>query len=55
MLIAAGGLWWLYASRDALVKRAIEGLGPQVTGVPVTVKRVKLEPAEGRGPVEPFE
>jgi hypothetical protein len=49
VLIAAGGLWWLYASRDALVKRAIEGLGPQVTGVPVTVKRVKLEPAEGRG------
>ena len=55
MLIAAGGLWWLYASRDALVKRAIEGLGPQVTGVPVTVKRVKLEPAEGRGTITGLE
>ena len=34
-LAAAGGLWWLYASRDALVKRAIEGFGPQLTGVTV--------------------
>lgn len=51
VLAAAGGAWWLYASRDALVKHAIEGLGPQITGVSVKVKRVKLEPAEGRGAV----
>ena len=55
VLIAAGALWWLYASRDALVKRAIEGLGPQVTGVSVTVKRVRLEPAEGRGTITGLE
>ncbi len=51
VLAAAGGAWWLYASRDALVKHAIEGLGPQITGVSVKVKRVKLEPAEGRGAI----
>jgi hypothetical protein len=48
---AVAGGWWLYASRDALVKHAIEGLGPQLTGVPVKVKRVRLEPAEGRGSI----
>lgn len=54
-LAAAGGLWWLYASRDALVKRAIEGFGPQLTGVTVTVKRVKLEPIDGTGSVSGLE
>jgi hypothetical protein len=48
---AVAGGWWLYASRDALVKHAIEALGPQLTGVPVKVKRVRLEPAEGRGSI----
>ena len=54
-LAAAGGLWWLYASRDALVKRAIEGFGPQLTGVTVTVKRVRLEPIDGTGSVSGLE
>jgi hypothetical protein len=55
MLAAAGGLWWLYASRDALVKRAIEGFGPQLTGVTVTVKRVRLEPVDGAGSISGLE
>jgi hypothetical protein len=55
VLVAAAGAWWLYASRDALVKRAIEGLGPQLTGVSVKVRRVKLEPAEGRGTIAGLE
>ena len=54
-LAAVGGLWWLYASRDALVKRAIEGLGPQLTGVTVTVKRVRLEPVDGTGSINGLE
>ena len=41
-LAAAGGLLWLYASRDALVKRAIERFGPQLTGVTVKVGQVRL-------------
>jgi hypothetical protein len=54
-LAAVGGLWWLYASRDALVKRAIEGFGPQLTGVTVKVKRVRLEPVDGTGSVTGLE
>ena len=54
-LAAAGGLWWLYASRDALVKRAIEGFGPQLTGVAVKVKRVRLEPVDGTGSITGLE
>jgi hypothetical protein len=54
-LAAVGGLWWLYASRDALVKRAIEGFGPQITGVTVKVKRVRLEPIDGTGSVTGLE
>ncbi|HJY77408.1 MAG TPA: hypothetical protein VKE95_12285 [Burkholderiales bacterium] len=55
MLAAAGALWWLYASRDALVKRAIEGFGPQLTGVTVKVQRVRLEPVDGKGSITGLE
>ena len=55
ILAAAGGAWWLYASRDALIKRAIEYYGPQLTGVGVTVKSVKLEPMDGRGAITRLE
>ena len=51
VLAAAGALWWVYASRDALVKQAIERFGPEITGVSVTVKRVKLEPTQGKGAI----
>lgn len=49
LIVAAGGLWWLWSSRDALLKEAIESFGPEITGVAVSVKRVKLEPLEGKG------
>ena len=51
VVAAAGALWWLYASRDALVKAAIERYGPELTGVTVKVKAVRLEPAEGKGAI----
>ena len=50
-LAAAGALWWVYASRDALVKQAIERYGPQITGVTLTVKSVDFEPAQGKGAI----
>jgi len=55
VIALAGGAWRLYASRDALIKRAIEHFGPELTGVTVTVKRVKLEPVEGRGAISGLE
>jgi hypothetical protein len=45
----------LYASRDALIKRAIEHYGPELTGVSVKVKAVKLEPVDGRGTISGVE
>ncbi len=50
-----GALWWLYASRDALIKRAIERFGPDLTGVSVKVASVKLEPLDGRGAIRGLE
>ena len=50
LVLALGGVvWWVYASRDTLVKYAIEHFGSQITGVSVSVSQVKLEPAEGKG------
>jgi hypothetical protein len=51
LIALAGGAWWLYSSRDALIKRAIEHYGPQLTGTAVKVKGVKLEPMDGRGAI----
>jgi hypothetical protein len=55
VLAAGGALWWLYASRDALIKRAIERYGPELTGVGVKVRAVKLEPVDGRGAISGIE
>ncbi|HTQ76891.1 MAG TPA: hypothetical protein VMI15_02605 [Burkholderiales bacterium] len=51
VLLAAGAAYWLYASLDGLVKRAIERWGPEITGVAVKVQGVKIEPAQGRGTI----
>lgn len=51
VLAAIGAAWWIYTSRDTLVKRAIEQFGPQITGVSVTVSRVKLEPTDGKASI----
>jgi hypothetical protein len=52
VLVAIGaGAWWLYSSRDVLIKRAIERYGPQLTGTAVKVKAVKLEPVQGVGAI----
>jgi hypothetical protein len=50
-----GALWWVYASRDSLVKQAIERFGPAITGVSVAVASVKLEPLDGRGEIRRLE
>jgi hypothetical protein len=56
LVLAVGGTaWWLYASRDALIKRAIERFGPELTGVSVKVGSVKLEPLDGTGAIKGLE
>ena len=47
VLVVAGALWWLYASRNQLIKAAIEKFGPEITGVAVSVGGVDLQPTEG--------
>jgi hypothetical protein len=54
-VVAGGALWWVYASRDALIKRAIERFGPELTGVTVKVASVKLEPFAGSGEIRGLE
>lgn len=55
LIAIAGGAWWLYSSRDVLIKRAIERYGPQLTGTAVKVQEVKLEPMDGRGSIKGLE
>ena len=52
LVVVAAALWWVYASRDMLIKRAIETFGPQLTGVSVKVGSVSLEPIDGRGAIK---
>ena len=55
VVLAAGALWWVYASRDALLKAAIERFGPELTGVSVEVASVRLQPLDGRGSIRGLE
>jgi hypothetical protein len=55
LIVVGAGVWWLYTSREALIKRAIEHYGPQLTGTAVKVREVKLEPIDGRGAISGLE
>ena len=56
VLLAIGaGVWWLYSSRDVLIKRAIEHYGLQLTGSAVKVTAVKFEPVQGVGAITGLE
>lgn len=52
-IIAAvtGALVWLASNLDHIVKSAIETHGPEITGVRITVKAVKISPTDGRGAI----
>lgn len=51
VLAIAGGAWWLHGNIDAIVKRAIDHYGTQMTGAPVSVGSVQLRTADGAGTV----
>ena len=44
----AGSLWWLHDSLDAQVVSAIRRYGPEITGVPVTLSTVRINPLDGK-------
>jgi hypothetical protein len=48
VLALAGGLWWFYHSLDALVASAIRTFGPEITGVSISLDRVKINALDGR-------
>lgn len=47
LLLAGGGAWWAYQSRDELIANAIRSYGPQMTGVSVDLASVRLDPGQG--------
>jgi hypothetical protein len=48
ILALGGGVWWLSHSLDSLVASAIRTFGPEITGVPIHLDRVTIEPMGGR-------
>lgn len=55
LAVLAGGAWWLYTSLDHVVKAAIERVAPDILGVSVSVREVKLSAADGRGTLRGIE
>ncbi len=53
--VLAGGAYWLYTSLDFVVKSAIERFAPDILGVPVSVRSVKLSTADGHGTLRGIE
>jgi len=47
LVLLGGGAWWLYQSKDQMVANAIRDYGPRITGVPVKLRSVHIEPVNG--------
>ena len=52
VVLAAGGLWYVINSLDALIEAAIERYGSEATGVSVSVGAVRISLREGVGSIE---
>ena len=51
VVLAGIGLFFLVGNLDKILKGAIEGVGSELLGVPVTVSSVELELKNGRGQI----
>jgi len=51
VLIAAGGVYFLFSNLDSIVKAAIEKYGTQATGTEVTLSSVKISTSTGEGTI----
>jgi hypothetical protein len=51
LVLIVGGVAFLASNLDSIVEKAIETIGPQMTGVSVKVKKVSLALTDGRGEI----
>jgi len=51
LLLVVGGIAFLASNLDSIVEKAIETLGPDMTGVSVKVRKVSIALADGRGEI----
>jgi hypothetical protein len=49
LALIAGGVAFLFSNIDSIIEKAIESLGPEMTGVEVKVKKVSIGLKDGRG------
>ena len=52
VLLAAGGLVWLYFSLGTVLKSGIEKFGSDITQTPITVESVEFRPLTGSGTIK---
>lgn len=52
VLVVVGAVVFLASNLDSIVEKAIETLGPDITGVSVKVKKVSLALTDGRGEID---
>ena len=52
LVLVVGGVAFLASNLDGIVEKAIESIGPDMTGVSVKVKKVAIGLADGRGQIE---
>lgn len=55
LALVGGAAWWLYHSREHLIAQAIRNYGPVITGVPVQLHSVKLDPYSGLASLQGLE
>lgn len=54
LAVLAGGAYWIYASLDHRVARAIRQWGPEVAGVEIRLEGATIKPTDGRGALAGF-
>jgi len=52
LVLVVGAVVFLASNLDAIVEKAIESIGPQMTGVSVKVKKVEIGLTDGRGQID---
>lgn len=48
LIAISGAIWWVYNSLDSQIASAIRRNGPKITGVPVSLSGVHIDPFDGK-------